>query len=112
MSYKISAIGDLETTTGLALAGVTYTYVHKKKDETLAKFKEFLASDEIGLILITHLIAEELGFEFRQAMREKRVFPLVLRIPDKTGYTPKVDELREVIRRTVGAEIMVRKEGE
>lgn len=112
MSYKIAVIGDLETTIGLALAGATHACVHKTKDKTLAKLKEFLGSDEIGLILLTHRIAEELGFEFRQAMREKRVLPLVLRIPDKTGHTPKVDELREIIRRTVGAEIMVRKEGE
>lgn len=112
MSYKVSVIGDLETTAGLALAGATHTYVHKTKDETLAKLKEFLGSDEIGLVLLTHRIAEELGYEYQQLMREKRTLPLVLRIPDKTGYTPKVDELREIIRRTVGAEIMVKKEGE
>ncbi|MDI6642479.1 MAG: V-type ATP synthase subunit F [Candidatus Hodarchaeaceae archaeon] len=112
MSYRVAVIGDLDTTTGMALAGATYAHVHATKDETLAKLKEFLASDEIGLILLTHRVAEELGFEFRQAMRAKRLLPLVLRIPDKTGYTPKVDELREVIRRTVGAEIMVKKEGE
>lgn len=111
MSFKIAVIGDKDTTTGMALAGATYAHVHAAKDETLAKLNEFLTSDEIGLILVTHRVAEELGFEFRHMMRTKRLLPLVLRIPDKTGYVPKVDELQETIKRTVGAEIVVKKEG-
>lgn len=112
MSFRAAVIGDRDTVTGMALAGVTHTHIHTAKDETLAKLGEFFASEEIGLVLLTHRVAEELGFEFRQLMRTKRLLPLVLRIPDKTGYTPKVDELREIIRRTVGAEIVVKKEGE
>ncbi len=111
MSFEIAVIGDRDTTTGMALAGATYTHVHTTKDETLSKLNEFLTSDEIGLILLTHRVAEELGFEFRQLMRTKRLLPLVLQIPDKTGYVPEVDELREIIRRTVGGEIIIRKEG-
>ena len=111
MSYKIAVIGDRDTTTGMALAGATYTHVHAKRDETLAKLKEFLTSDEIGLVLVTHRVAEELGFEFRLMRRTKRLLPMVLRIPDKTGYVPRVDELQETIKRTVGAEIVVKKEG-
>lgn len=111
MSYKIAVVGDQETVTGFALAGATYAHIHATREETLAKLNEFFASGEIGLVLITHRIAEELGPDFRRILRAKRLLPLVLRIPDKTGYVPKVDELREIIRRTVGAEIMVRKEG-
>ena len=110
MSYEVAVIGDQDTATGFALAGATQAYVHTAKDETLVKLNEFLTSGKIGLLLITHRVSEELGFEFRRAMRAKRLLPLVLRIPDKTGYVPKIDELREIIRRTVGAEIIVRKE--
>lgn len=111
MSFKIAVMGDRDTTIGMALAGATYTHTHSTRGETLSKLNEFLANDEIGLILITHRIAEELGSEFRQMMQMKRLLPLVLQIPDKTGYVPEIDELREIIRRTVGAEIMVKKEG-
>jgi vacuolar-type H+-ATPase subunit F/Vma7 len=111
LSFKVAVVGDQETVTGFALAGVTYGHIHAAKWETLAKLSELLVSDEIGLVLITHRVAEELGHDFRRMVREKRLLPLVLRIPDKTGYVPKVDELREIIRRTVGAEIMVKKEG-
>jgi len=111
LSYKIAVVGDQDTVTGFALAGATYSHIHTAREETLAKLNEFFASGEIGLVLITHRIAEELGFDFRQMLRTKRLPPLVLRIPDKTGYMPKVDELREIIKRTVGAEIMIKKEG-
>ena len=111
MSYKIAVVGDQDTVTGFALAGATHVHIHTAREETLAKLNEYFASEEIGLVLITHYIVEELGFDFRQMLRAKRLLPLVLRIPDKTGYVPKVDELREIIKRTVGAEIMVKREG-
>jgi len=111
LSYKVAVIGDADTVTGFALAGVSYTCVHADKDSTLAKFAEFMASEEVGLVFITHTIAEELGAEFRRMMRVKKLLPVVLRIPDfKTGYIPVVDELYELIKRTVGAEIVVRAE--
>ena len=110
MSYKVAVIGDADTTTGFALAGVSYTYVHVDKDRTLAKLAEFMTSEEIGLLFITHPIAEKLGTELRQMMRMKKLLPVVLRISDKTGYIPKVDELYKLIKRTVGAEIVVRAE--
>jgi len=110
LSYRIAVVGDQDTVTGLALAGATYAHIHTTNEETLAKLNEFFDSEEIGVLLITHRVAEELGYDFRRMVRTKRLLPLVLRIPDKTGYVPKVDELREIIRRTVGAEIMIKKE--
>jgi V/A-type H+-transporting ATPase subunit F len=111
LSYKIAVIGDLETATGFALAGVLYAHVHVEKEETLSKLDELFADETMGLVMITHSVVDELGDEFRQRMREKKLFPIVLKIPDKTGMVPKVDELYELIRRTVGAEVVVRAEG-
>lgn len=111
MSFKVAVIGDIDTTTGFALAGAQYVHVHIDKNGTRSKLGELLADKEIGLVLITHRIAEELGAEFRMTIRKKGLLPIVLRIPDKTGYTPKVDELYNLIKRTVGAEIVVRAEG-
>ena len=108
MSFKIATIADAETAAGFALAGVQDVYVHERKEETLAKLDELLASEDVGIVFITYRVAEELGFDFRRRMRTKRLLPAVLRIPDKTGWMPKVDELREIIRRTVGAEVIVK----
>jgi len=112
LSFKIAVVGDQDTATGFGLAGATYAHIYATKEETLGKLGEFFASDEIGLVLITHRVAEELGHDFLWMMQTKRLLPIVLRIPDKTGYVPKVDELREIIKRTVGVEIMIKKMGE
>ncbi len=112
MSLKIAAVGDRDTVTGLALAGAAYTHVHRSKEGTLKILEELFASSDVGLVLITHRAADALGPEYKQMIEAKKSFPMVLRIPDKTGYAPKEDALRDVIRRTVGAEIVVKKEGE
>ena len=108
MSFKIATIADAETAAGFALAGVQDVYVHERKEETLAKLDELLASEDVGIVFITYRVAEELGFEFRRRMRTKKLLPVVLRVPDKTGWVPKVDELQEIIRRTVGVEVIVK----
>jgi len=51
-----------------------------------------------------------LGLEFEEKMRMKGLLPIVLKVPDRTGAVPEVDELRELIKRTVGAEVVVRVE--
>ncbi|MBC7218691.1 MAG: V-type ATP synthase subunit F [Hadesarchaea archaeon] len=111
MSYKIAVIGDLETVAGFNLAGVQFTHVHTNKEKTLAKLEEFLTHGEIGLILITHRAVEDIGPEFHRRVQEKGLLPLVLKIPDRTGYIPERDELQELIRRTVGVEIQMKTEG-
>jgi V/A-type H+-transporting ATPase subunit F len=111
LSAKVAVIGDIDTTTGFALAGAQYVHVHIDRSGTLSRLGELLEDKGIGLVLITHSIAEELGTEFRRLIRKKELLPIVLRIPDKTGYTPKEDELYNLIKRTVGAEIVVRAGG-
>jgi vacuolar-type H+-ATPase subunit F/Vma7 len=111
LSFKIAAIGDRDTLVGLVLAGTAYTHVHIDRETTKAKLNEFLSNEEIGLVILTHRVAEELGPDFKGLMRIKRLFPVVLTIPDKTGYVPRVDELTERIRRAVGAEVILKKEG-
>jgi len=111
LSYKIAVIGEPETVAGMSLTGVTYSHIHSNAEASLSKLEEFLNNSEIGLIIVTHSVAEGLGFEFRKIMRQKGPLPVILRIPDKTGRTPKYDELSEMIKRTVGAEIIVKKGG-
>ncbi|MEW6592705.1 MAG: V-type ATP synthase subunit F [Candidatus Hadarchaeota archaeon] len=111
MSFEIAVIGELETVLGMSLAGVSHSHVHSTVEGSLSKLDEFMNKSEIGLILVTHRAADEMGYSFRQIMRKKGPLPVILRIPDKTGQMPKFDELSEMIKRTVGAEIVVKKEG-
>lgn len=110
MRREVVVVGEKETVTGFALAGVSRLYLHSSKEETLRLLRGLLQEEGVGLILLTHRVAEELGEEWRKVMREKGPFPMVLRIPDRTGYRPEKDELEEMVKRTVGAEVVVRRE--
>lgn len=110
MRREVAVVGERETVVGFALAGVSRLHVHSSREESLRVLRELLRDEGVGLILVTHRVAEELGEEFRRMVREKGPFPMVLRIPDRTGYRPERDELEEMVRRTVGAEVVVRKE--
>ncbi len=110
MSYEVAVVGDLETVTGFALSGVRHVHVHERKEETLAKFDELFANENVGLIVVTYPIIDELGQELEEKLRTKKLLPIILRVPDKTGAVPEVDELRDLIKRTVGAEVVVKAE--
>jgi len=107
---EIVVVGDRETVTGFALAGVARGYVPSSREEALSLLRGLLGEEGVGLILLTHRLAEELGEELKKMVRGKGPFPMLLRIPDRTGYRPERDELEEMVRRTVGAEVVVRKE--
>ena len=110
MVLRVACIGDVDFVSGFGLAGVSYLYIHQDRDETLKKLRELVENPEIGLVILPHKIAQELKHELKE-LRRKRPIPLILSVPDKTGWRPKVDELRELIRRTVGAEVVLRREG-
>jgi vacuolar-type H+-ATPase subunit F/Vma7 len=107
LRLKVAVIGDRSTVTGMSLAGVQIAHVHSDRESTMDRLRELVSSGDVGLIVITHRVAEELGEELRSLMRSKGVFPVLVRIPDSTGYLPKKDELSERLRRVVGAEIKV-----
>lgn len=112
MRREVVVVGDRETVTGFSLAGVARGYVHSSREETLRVIRGLLAEEGVGLLLLTHRVAEELGEELRRMLRGKGPFPMVLRIPDRTGYRPERDELEEMVKRTVGAEVVLRREEE
>jgi len=107
LGLEIACIGDPDVVSGMGLAGVSHLHIHTRLDETLTKLREFFQNPEVGLILVTHPVIRELGREISELRREKPI-PLILTIPDKTGWKPEVDELKEMIRRSVGAEVVIR----
>jgi len=95
---KIVALGDNETLTALRLAGLTQTYTTKDK------FHECATDTEVGLILITEKLATELSTQITE-IRQQKLFPIIVEIPDKRGPTEKEDRIGKIIKRAVGVEL-------
>ncbi len=95
---KIVAFGDKETLTALRLAGLTETYATKDK------FHECATDNEVGLILITEKLAAELSAQINE-IRQQKLFPIIVEIPDKGGPQEKEDRIGRIIKRAVGVEL-------
>ena len=104
---KISVIADFDTVIGFRLAGVRQGYVVNSPEEALQRLREVVKKEDVGLVIITERLLEEVRPQAEKLL-EKRSFPLLVEIPDKAGpIEKKVDPLKELVRRAVGVEIKI-----
>ncbi len=101
---KLYLISDnVDTWTGMRLAGVEGSVVHTK-DELKAELDKVLADPSIGIILLT----EKFGREFPELIDEvklERRFPLIEEIPDRHGTGRKPDFITSYIDEAIGLKL-------
>lgn len=99
--YLIS--DNVDTLTGLRLAGVDGVVVHER--EELRKAIETAMDDKnIGIILLT----EKFGREFPDLLDEiklERAFPLLIEIPDRHGTGRKKDFITSYVNEAIGLKL-------
>jgi V/A-type H+-transporting ATPase subunit F len=102
---KIGVIGDPTTARGFRLAGVAEVHEVRAAREALLILKELSRDKEMGLIILTEKISDEIRDEMNRIFEGKTV-PLVVEIPDREGpIVKKVDPIQALIRRAVGVEV-------
>jgi len=101
---ELVVIGDEDTRTGFKLAGITRTY---PGDEAKTHLEEILQDDTIGIIMINERFAEENREILNRDRKEKkRLTPIIVEIPDRTGpIKMEIDPIQQLIRRALGAQI-------
>ncbi|MBE3090920.1 MAG: V-type ATP synthase subunit F [Candidatus Atribacteria bacterium] len=101
---KVFILSDnTHTLTGMRLSGVEGVVVHEKEDilKELAKVKE---KRDIGILLITELLAERVQLELNE-MKLSRSLPIIVEIPDRHGTRQPPDFLTRYIRESIGLKI-------
>ncbi len=101
---KVFMLSDnTHTLTGMRLSGVEGVVVHEKEDilKELAKIKE---KRDIGILLITELLAERVQLELNE-MKLSRSLPIIVEIPDRHGTRRPPDFLTRYIRESIGLKI-------
>jgi V/A-type H+-transporting ATPase subunit F len=101
---KVFIISDnTHTLTGMRLSGVEGVVVHEREDilKELAKVKE---KRDIGILLITELLAERVQLELNK-MKLSRSLPIIVEIPDRHGTRRPPDFLTRYIRESIGLKI-------
>ena len=100
---KIIVIGDSATVTGFKLAGVSETYVAEGKDAE-KRLAELLDRENAGIIIVTERILAGLDWRLKKRI-EAIAKPVVVGIPDKTGFSREAGRLNELIKRALGFEL-------
>lgn len=94
---------NVDTLTGMRLAGVDGVVVHEKQEIKQA-LDNVLEQKDIGIILLT----EKLGLEIPEIIDDiklNRTFPLLLEIPDRHGSGRRPDFITAYINEAIGIKI-------
>ncbi len=99
--YLIS--DNIDTQTGMRLAGIEGCVVHEK-EELKAALNAALANKNTGIILIT----EKLSFEFPEIINDiklNRKLPLLVEIPDRHGSGRRADFITSYVNEAIGLKL-------
>lgn len=98
---KMFLISDnVDTQTGMRLAGVEGVVVHEK-EELKEAFDKALQNKEIGIILLT----EKLSHDFPDLVLEQKTnnkLPLLVEIPDRHGTGRSPDFITAYVNEAIG----------
>ena len=101
---KMYLISDnLDTLTGMRLAGVDGIVVHER-DELKETIEKAMSDPEIGIVLLT----EKFGREFPELIDEiklERKMPLLIEIPDRHGTGRKKDFITSYVNEAIGVKL-------
>ena len=101
---KMYLISDnVDTLTGMRLAGVEGAVVHER-EELKNELDKVLADKSIGIILLT----EKFGREFPEIIDDvklERNLPLIIEIPDRHGTGRKPDFITSYVNEAIGLKL-------
>ncbi len=101
---KMYFIADnLDTLTGMRLAGIQGTLV-QTKDEALTRLGSIRRDSNIGILLVTEEIAREIREEI-EALKEDSPFPIILEIPGPQGSKKDKNYILNYVKESIGIKI-------
>jgi vacuolar-type H+-ATPase subunit F/Vma7 len=100
---KVVVIGSAGAVWGFALAGVAGQIV-ETQDELEATLEAMLERSDIGVILVTSDVVD-LARERIEAIMARSEVPLLVEIPGPAGSSPNRLSIRDLLRRTTGANV-------
>ncbi|MBS7649843.1 MAG: V-type ATP synthase subunit F [Candidatus Bathyarchaeia archaeon] len=103
---NIAVLADKETATYFKISGVRNSFPVESREEAEERFTQLLSDKDITLIFITEEVNEWLA-PILGRIRRSRDYPLVTSIPGKRGKTPSIEQLAQLVKRTVGIEIKI-----
>lgn len=94
---------NVDTLTGMRLAGIKGMVVHER-EELLAALEEIINREDVGILLVTELLAEKVAEELKE-IRLDPTKPVVTIIPDRHGPRRRSDYITNYIKESIGLKI-------
>ena len=94
---------NIDTYTGMRLAGVEGVVVHEKS-QLKEELDKAMSDKEIGIVLLT----EKFGREYKELIDEvklNRKLPLIIEIPDRHGTGRKPDFITSYVNEAIGLKL-------
>lgn len=102
-------MADEDTVRGMKLAGVDGQAV-SSREEALAAFESASEKSDVGILVLTDVVAAELEEEIKR-FRVERAHPLVAVIPGPDGPMPGRKSLRKFVQEAVGIRVGEEEDG-
>jgi V/A-type H+-transporting ATPase subunit F len=99
--YLIS--DNIDTFTGMRLAGVDGVIIHSKK-HLKEQLDKAIADKTIGVLLITEKLSSEFP-EIIDDVKLNRKLPLIVEIPDRHGTGRKSDFITSYVNEAIGVKL-------
>jgi V/A-type H+-transporting ATPase subunit F len=99
--YLIS--DNVDTYTGMRLAGVDGVVIHSKK-HLKQQLDKVIANKDIGIVLITEKFSREFP-EIIDDVKLNRRLPLIVEIPDRHGTGRKPDFITSYVNEAIGLKL-------
>ena len=94
---------NVDTYTGMRLAGVDGVVVHERK-ELREQLEKVLQDKSIGIVLLTEKFGREVP-DILDEFRLERKIPLLIEIPDRHGTGRKKDFITSYITEAIGLKL-------
>lgn len=105
-SYRIAVVGGHSLELGFKIAGITTSYTCETGPEAEAAIQKLMQDDQVGIIVLAASLAREVrDRKVREALTSS-MKPLFIVVSDQGAKEEYQDNLRQLIIRALGVDIM------
>ncbi len=104
---KIIAIGEVNLVTGLTLAGLQNSKI-STYENFQKSFEEVLSDKDFGVIVVQEDMLSSIDWKLKKKL-DQLAYPVIVPVPGLSGKSTEADDLRNLIKRALGFDMMIEK---
>lgn len=105
---KIVVVGDPTLVTGLTLAGLEHSII-TTKDNFQGNLEKVIKDDQYGVVVVQEDMLQQIDWRLKRKL-DHIAYPVVVPVPGLSGESKEGDDLRNLIKRALGFDIMMKKD--